>query len=292
LQRISTDNGKEALMGKHLTHGTLTLILLVVLASAAFGATVHTVRQGETLESIAAGYGTTIEALKEANPELAEGGINRGQVIIIPDGDGKNPETLTVQLQGTAEDTPSISVEGMIQDASSVQRKAKAPAAGGAKKATSTKAARKKPKVSAAQGIEAARQTMHRRRSLSARHGTLMHGIVNTSVRYIGVPYRWAGTSPAGFDCSGFTMTVYKMNGLSLPRMADEQYRAGTPITDGALMPGDLVFFSTYTRGISHVGIYLGQGYFIHASSSRGVMISSLSDTYWGRRYIGARRYF
>ncbi len=114
--------------------------------------------------------------------------------------------------------------------------------------------------------------------------------IVQTSMQYIGVPYVFGGTTPGGFDCSGYVRYVFAQAGIYLPRMADEQYEAGYPISTSELAAGDLVFFSTYTYGVSHVGIYLGDGNFIHASSSRGVTISNLGDYYWCDCYVGSRR--
>ena len=119
----------------------------------------------------------------------------------------------------------------------------------------------------------------------------LSRRIIQTSMQYLGVPYVFGGTSPGGFDCSGFVRYVMAQGGIYLPRMADEQYETGYPVSTSELIPGDLVFFSTYTYGASHVGIYMGGGNFIHAASSSGVSISSLNDPYyWGARYIGARR--
>ena len=114
--------------------------------------------------------------------------------------------------------------------------------------------------------------------------------IIAASMDYLGVPYVFGGTSPYGFDCSGYVQYVFANAGISLPRTADVQYEVGTPISTTELLPGDLVFFSTYTYGASHVGIYVGDGNFIHASSSRGVTISSLSQAYYSSCYIGARR--
>ena len=114
--------------------------------------------------------------------------------------------------------------------------------------------------------------------------------IVQTAMEYLGVPYVFGGTSPGGFDCSGYVRYVFAQAGISLPRMADEQYEVGRPVTASDLRTGDLVFFSTYEYGPSHVGIYLSNGNFINASSSRGVVIDSLSSDYWSSCYIGARR--
>lgn len=109
--------------------------------------------------------------------------------------------------------------------------------------------------------------------------------------QYYGVPYVWAGRSPSGFDCSGFVSYVFGQQGVSIPRMADEQFGAGARIDMSDLQVGDLVFFSTYEPGPSHVGIYIGNGQFIHASSGAGRVIrTSLSSEYYQSRYLGARR--
>ena len=118
----------------------------------------------------------------------------------------------------------------------------------------------------------------------------LASSIISASMNYIGVPYVFGGTSPYGFDCSGYVQYVFAKAGISIPRTADVQYDFGTPISTTELVSGDLVFFSTYTYGASHVGIYLGDNNFIHASSSRGVTIDSLGSSYWSSHYIGARR--
>jgi cell wall-associated NlpC family hydrolase len=114
--------------------------------------------------------------------------------------------------------------------------------------------------------------------------------LTRSALRFLGVPYVFGGTHASGFDCSGYVQHVFAMVGLHLPRMADEQYYAGSRAVGGP-KPGDLVFFETYLPGPSHVGIYLGHGKFVHASSSQGVMVSNLSDSYWASRYLGARRY-
>lgn len=115
--------------------------------------------------------------------------------------------------------------------------------------------------------------------------------IIATAKKYIGVPYVWGGSAPSGFDCSGLVQYVFKQHGITLNRTTKTQYQHGTFVAKSNLQPGDLVFFqNTYTAGISHVGIYIGSGEFIHASSSQGVTISSLSNSYWSSHYYGARR--
>jgi cell wall-associated NlpC family hydrolase len=116
--------------------------------------------------------------------------------------------------------------------------------------------------------------------------------LINTAKNYMGVPYVWGGETPSGFDCSGFTQYVMKQNGITIPRTAAEQYATGTPVDKSNLRIGDLVFFTTYKAGASHVGFYMGDGNFIHASSAAAkVTISALSDAYYTQHYIGARRY-
>ena len=118
----------------------------------------------------------------------------------------------------------------------------------------------------------------------------LEFSLTKTALRYLGVPYSWGGESASGVDCSGFVQAVFRRNGITLPRTADAQFEAGRRISEGGLQPGDLVFFQTYAEGASHVGIYLGGGQFVHASSSNGVRVDSLSEVYYSSRYIGARR--
>jgi hypothetical protein len=118
--------------------------------------------------------------------------------------------------------------------------------------------------------------------------------IVGTAKRFIGTPYRWGGTSPSkGFDCSGLTMVVYQLNGLKLPRSSRQQYRAGIPVGRSDLLRGDLVFFATSGgRRISHVGIYVGKGRFIHAPGrGKRIRTDRLRKRYFRNRYMGARTY-
>jgi len=114
--------------------------------------------------------------------------------------------------------------------------------------------------------------------------------ITTTAMRYLGVPYSWGGTSYGGVDCSGFVWAVFAKNGIELPRMADGQFETGHHVRVADLRPGDLVFFQTYAPGASHVGIYIGGGRFVHASSSDGVRVDQLAEDYYASRFIGARR--
>jgi cell wall-associated NlpC family hydrolase len=110
--------------------------------------------------------------------------------------------------------------------------------------------------------------------------------------KYLGTPYLWGGEAPeTGFDCSGLTQYVYSKLGVDLPRVAEDQFGVGTPIEQGQLQPGDLVFFQDETGYIYHEGIYIGNGQFLHAPSTGDVVkVSDLSDPYYTERFAGARR--
>lgn len=120
--------------------------------------------------------------------------------------------------------------------------------------------------------------------------GKQANDIISTARTFMGVPYVFGGTTPKGFDCSGLVQYVFKMHGVNIPRLADDQYKLGKSVKRNQLTPGDLVFFTTYTSGVSHCGIYVGDGKFLHASSSKGVKIDSLDDDYWKPRFVGARK--
>ncbi len=117
--------------------------------------------------------------------------------------------------------------------------------------------------------------------------------VVSTARSQLGKPYRYGGASPeTGFDCSGLTGWVYAQHRVALPRQTQDQFNTGRKVEKEELRPGDLVFFETYSKGVSHVGIYIGKETFIHASHSGGsVRAEHLSLRYWERCYLGARRY-
>lgn len=117
--------------------------------------------------------------------------------------------------------------------------------------------------------------------------------IAQYALQYVGCPYVYGGSSPSGFDCSGFTTYVMKHFGYSINRTASSQMDNGTSVSKSQLQPGDLVFFNSgnSSKRATHVGIYTGNGQFVHASTSTtGVIISDLNSSYYSSTYVGARR--
>jgi cell wall-associated NlpC family hydrolase len=122
-----------------------------------------------------------------------------------------------------------------------------------------------------------------------------MGGIAaRTAERFVGIPYRWGGdTVVDGMDCSGFVRAVYNLCGVSIPRTSREQYKVGENVAKDDLKDGDLVFFGSSESSINHVGIYVGDGKFVHAPR-RGeeIKITPVDENYFVKRFVGARRYF
>lgn len=126
----------------------------------------------------------------------------------------------------------------------------------------------------------------------SAESAYSIEELKEVSSKYLGVRYAYGGTSSKGFDCSGYVRHVFKELGItSLNRTSSDMYTQGEKVEKSDLEPGDLVFFNTSGKRISHVGIYIGSGKFIHASTSKGVIKTSINDKYyWGKKYVGAKR--
>jgi len=112
---------------------------------------------------------------------------------------------------------------------------------------------------------------------------------ISVAKSHKGVKYKWGGTTPKGFDCSGFISYSYKQAGVTLPRTAAEMYTKGTAVK--SLAPGDLVFYATSGgKKVTHVAMYIGNGQVIHSTTSAGVSITSMNNSYWKARYIGSKR--
>jgi cell wall-associated NlpC family hydrolase len=233
----------------------------------------HVVNPGETLTSIAQAERLSPETIAELNQLESAADLRPGQVIAL---DRESTDTLPV---------PKAAIEAAKARLAAADVAAQ-PRAGADLAMWDAQAATVKP----AALKTAASGPLHRFAAhIAARTSAIASSLTRSALRFIGVPYVFGGTSSNGFDCSGYVQHVFALLGRHLPRTADAQYAAGRSI-DGTMIAGDLVFFQTYERGPSHVGIYLGDGKFVHASSSHGVTVSALSEGYWRARYLGAKR--
>lgn len=126
-----------------------------------------------------------------------------------------------------------------------------------------------------------------------SRSGDNVNGtrLLEDAAQYLGTPYKYGGSGPGGFDCSGFTSYIFARAGITLPRTAAGQYSVGIAVAQSDLQPGDLLFYAA-SGSIDHVGIYAGKGQMIHSSSPRsgGVIYTALSSSYYAKSYVGARR--
>lgn len=215
---------------------------------------VHSLRRGETLARLAIVYGVALEALLQANPGLVPEQLAVGTSILIPQGDS----AVQSQVRREPEPDPDLTRTAWVQVVLPDGRRAWAP--------TSTLLVPSRSALDADQ-------------------------VVATAVRFEGIPYQWGGVSPNGVDCSGFVHYVYWLCGHCVPRMADAQFARTVAVDIESARPGDLVFFSTYEPGPSHVGVYLGHGEFLHASSSgQQVRRSNLDESYYRQRLLGVHR--
>ncbi|ADU31318.1 LysM peptidoglycan-binding domain-containing protein [Evansella cellulosilytica] len=126
---------------------------------------------------------------------------------------------------------------------------------------------------------------------VSNSNNNFVESLIADAKSHLGTPYLWGGITPSGFDSSGFIVYTFNQNGISLPRTHRDYYPLGSSVVSSDRQRGDVVFFETWRSGASHAGIYLGNGEFIHASSSRGVTITKMDNSYWASRYIGTKRY-
>ncbi|MGL4772063.1 MAG: C40 family peptidase [Clostridium sp.] len=148
------------------------------------------------------------------------------------------------------------------------------------------------PKPVEVQEVKAPKATTTAKNTTTLNRGNVSSSnqVVNLALSQLGKPYVYGANGPNSFDCSGLTSYVFRQYGINIPRTSSAQFGVGQSVGKGDLRPGDLVFFNTYSS-ISHVGIYIGGGDFVHASrTGKPVMISSLNEGYYSQRYAGARR--
>jgi cell wall-associated NlpC family hydrolase len=271
----------------------LSLALVVpVLASAS----TYTVKSGDTLSAIAQREHVSVDQIVRLNHLPSADVLSEGEVLQL----AATPTAAT--RRATAKHSKNSAPKNLARSHASASRVAVANGhRTGARRAHQSKHHAAQPadaQIAQHQALWIALHTgssapdFSENSSFAAaqRALALELRLTKTALRYLGVPYSWGGESFSGVDCSGFVQAVFRRNGIDLPRTADAQYEVGRRISTSGLQPGDLVFFETYSVGASHVGIYLGEGQFVHASSSNGVRVDSLSESYYANRFIGARR--
>lgn len=246
----------------------------VVVRRPTRGWPTHTVRSGETLWRIGKAYGIGVEQLRQAN-NLTDNTLMPGNVLTLPRA-VKPVWTLPEALAETPLEAPAARAASPSSVYGTVA-----------------------PRVSDRPLGAWVEVRLPDNRRAWAPAGSLIVGswqpqdpsrVIEVGRSFIGVPYKWGGVDPNGWDCSGFIQEVFRLGGHQVPRLADAQYEACGKVEREALIPGDLVFFNTDGSGVSHVGIYTGGDRFLHASSSRGVVEDSLKDSYFSARYYGAGR--
>lgn len=234
--------------------------------------TEHEIKPGESLADLAAYYEVDLGPIIDFNGLLDPDMVRVGQALVIPGAaKGPRPVAPVAPVPSVARATQGPATAAAPASASNARpaaaQQTSRPAAGPA-----AVAAAPPPAVAGGGGA----------------------GLLKNAMNYMGARYVWGGTGPYGFDCSGFVWYVHKISGRNISRGLWGQLNGGPRISRDKLQPGDSVFFAnTYMPGLSHAGIYIGGGRFIHAADERsGVTISSLSDGYWGPRYIGASRLY
>lgn len=285
---------------------TLAFALILPISANAAQTGSYTVRKGDTLWKIAAAHKTTVGSLAQIN------GIKETAVLPL----GK-----TIKVPSTTSASPSVSVDrsGSVSRAERAQMHTKVesavlrsgPSTSNGKIAVLPKGANCSllltegnwKKVALADGtcgyiygslLSSGPGTVNYSPSCpgtTAEADDSQSSLIETALACRGISYRSGGTSRSGFDCSGFTRYVFAKYGVSLPHNSAAQSRLGTAVSREDLQAGDLVFFETYRRGISHVGIYVGDNKFVHAPRhGRRVSVDSLGSSYYAPRYRGARR--
>lgn len=263
----------------------------------ASGQAVHMVKKGDTLHAIARSYGISVEQLKQLN-RLKNNKLQIGrQLVLAAPADGAAP--VAAAPAQNSQSNRSLRETHVV------------------KKGDTLAAIARRHHVSVKElkrlnGLRSNNLKIGQRLALNdpyeERNPILLPGDANedeilemaysaddelqqAAFNFLSTPYRFGGTSRRGIDCSSFVQQVFREVDVNLPRTAREQFRVGTKIERDELQPGDLVFFRTYARFPSHVGIYLGDNKMIHASSrSRRVVVTSLDYPYYQKRFIGAKR--
>lgn len=248
--------------------------------------TTYTVVSGDSLSVIAKRFNTTVDSLKSLN-HLTTDIIQVGQKLIINGTTGNHTTTTTPIVASTP--TSSIDITAVQKNLKTLGYYAVSVVSGIADSSTEAaiEAFQKDYGLAITGKIDSTTQT-------EIHHAIVKKSLVQDTKSYTGVPYKWGGTTPTGFDCSGFVYFMFNKHGVEMARNTSEGlYKTGKPIAKTDLKPGDLVFFGVETPGkVSHVGFYTGGNNFVSATSSKGIWTYSINDTYWGKYYMGAKRIY
>lgn len=224
--------------------------------------TPHVVERGENLYRIALLYGISVNKIKKIN-NLSGNSLKVGQKIIVPTVEVKEEQSETVTVDESSNEADIADADKGEQFQSEDENVL--------------------DNVIVQQNDENAMLEKDKDKNWLS--------LIDIAMDYLGAPYRFGGSSLKGIDCSAFVQTVYKYFSIDLPRTAREQFKAGVRVSKKELRIGDLIFFQTYAKYPSHVGIYVGEGNMIHASSrEKKVTISSINEPFYVKRYIGAVR--
>ena len=278
---------------KRLTTLLVALVALAAIPSVLLADATHVVRKGDTLGKIARAHHVPVAKIQEANG-LEGTRLSVGTKLVLPGGKAHSKPRKARSAKGkpgtVPESTPAEEPPVGAQP-SLAGPHGSTPFTEAWKPPTEAELAElaRGPKASdaAPAGVAAAPGAPEAPKA----EESIKDRLLRVAQRMLAVPYRFGGTTLWGIDCSGFVQKTFSFLNLDLPRTAREQYREGLKVAKEDLSPGDLVFFRTYAKYASHVGIYLGDNRFVHASSrDRKVTIDSLDEPYYVKHYLGAKR--
>jgi peptidoglycan DL-endopeptidase LytE len=284
---------------KRLLTAIVALAVLAAIPSVSLADATYVVRKGDTLGKIARAHHVSVAKIQSTNG-LEGTRLSIGTKLVLPGGKAypKRRKTCagnggrgTVRAATPAEEPPPGAQLSLADPQGSTlpTDEWKPPTeAELAELARASKAVEITSKaVDASPAVAAAPDSPETRKAGES----IKDRLLRVARRMLEVPYRFGGTTLWGLDCSGFVQKTFAFFGLDLPHSAREQFREGLKVSKADLSPGDLVFFRTYAKYASHVGIYLGDNRFVHASShDRKVTIDSLDEPYYMKHYLGAKR--
>ena len=274
----------------------VALAALAAIPAVSLADATHVVRKGDTLGKIARAHHVSVEKIKAANG-IEGTHLSVGTKLVLPGGKAQSKRRKasggkgrqgTVRASTPAEEPPPGAQLSLADPQGSTLHTGTWKPPTEAELAELARAAKAAdtvhPAIAVSPPVAASPDASKANESIKDR-------LLRVAQRMLAVPYRFGGTTLWGLDCSGFVQKAFAFLDLGLPRTAREQYREGSKVAKADLSAGDLVFFRTYANYPSHVGIYLGDNRFIHASArERKVTVDSLDTPYYVKRYIGAKR--